>query len=398
LFRKVLIDLTNKGAVSVKFAALLALLRTPLRQVRYPTSMLGSLSPEAQDWVEAGFILAAFWIPAALFRIFWKQILGPWINKSSNPKIALLIRPVRAMVSWGLILGGLNLAYQSLEFALKRPTLSEWVTRGITIAWVVLAIYFTTRLVAGAFQYQAQKANADGEYRNRTTTSQKLATGAIIVFGALFILRIGGIDISPLLAGGAVGGVIIGLALQDSLSNVFAGLFLNMDRPIKVGDLLKLDQDREGFVEEVGWRYTKVRLWNDSLLMIPNNKFGQSTFINFNRPDTALNTHVECGIAYDSDLDHVERVAIAAAKAAQDAANDRETEFEPYVRWRSFGDSAIVFRVFMRVDEATAQYRANHYCIKEMHRRFKAEGIDIPFPIRTLIHTNSSNSDSEKPQ
>ena len=360
--------------------------------------MLGSLSPEAQDWVEAGFILAAFWIPAALFRIFWKQILGPWINKSSNPKIALLIRPVRAMVSWGLILGGLNLAYQSLEFALKRPTLSEWVTRGITIAWVVLAIYFTTRLVAGAFQYQAQKANADGEYRNRTTTSQKLATGAIIVFGALFILRIGGVDISPLLAGGAVGGVIIGLALQDSLSNVFAGLFLNMDRPIKVGDLLKLDQDREGFVEEVGWRYTKVRLWNDSLLMIPNNKFGQSTFINFNRPDTALNTHVECGIAYDSDLDHVERVAIAAAKAAQDAANDRETEFEPYVRWRSFGDSAIVFRVFMRVDEATAQYRANHYCIKEMHRRFKAEGIDIPFPIRTLIHTNSSNSDSEKPQ
>ncbi len=345
--------------------------------------MLDNLNPEAKDWITALLILAAFWIPAALLRFLWGSILSPWIKRSHDPNAVLWIRPLRSLAIWALILGGLNFALLALDYVANREILLAWVPRALSIAWVILAMATASRLVTGLFQYHARKSAAsEEEVRDRVSTSQKLATGAIIVVGALFVLRIAGIDISPLLAGGAVGGIIIGLALQDSLSNVFAGLFLNMDRPIRVGELLRLDQDREGFVEEVGWRYTKVRLMNDSLLVIPNNKFGQSTFINFHRPVAALTVNVECSVSYDSDLDEVEKVAIEAARAAQDKIAGRELHFDPYVRWRSFGDFAIVFRVFLRVDHPTKQYRATSECIKQIHRKFQEAGITIPYPER----------------
>lgn len=347
--------------------------------------MLDSLSPQTRDWVEALLILVAFWAPAVALRVLWQLLLGPWIKRSRNPNLALLIRPLRTLVVVTLLLSGVNYAFQSLDFAADRPSLSAWVQKGISLAWVILVMFVLVKLATGYFYFQARRhAKADEEVRERTSTPQKLMTGAIVVVGALFILQIAGIDVSPLLAGGAVGGIIIGLALQDSLSNVFAGLFINMDRPIQVGDLLRLDQDREGFVEEVGWRYTKVRLWNDSMLLIPNAKFGQSSFINFNRPVSELQVNVDCGVAYDSDLDLVERIAIEAARAAQAEVNEEEMLFEPYVRWRSFGDYSIQFRVFCRADHATKQYRLISACVKQIQKRFREEGITIPIPERTI--------------
>lgn len=347
--------------------------------------MLDNLNPEAKEWITALLILAAFWIPAILLRILWGSIVSPWIKRSNNPDAVLLVRPVRTLIIWALILGGVNFSLHALEYVSQREALSIWLTRSLSIAWIVLAMFTSSRFINGIFKYRARKSAAsEEEVRDRVSTSQKLSTGIIVVLGALFIMRVAGIDISPLLAGGAVGGIIIGLALQDSLSNVFAGLFLNMDQPIKVGELLRLDQDREGFVEEVGWRYTKVRLWNDSLLVIPNNKFGQSSFINFNRPVAALSVNLDCSISYDSDLDQVEKVAIEAARAAQEKLADRELHFEPYVRWRAFGEFAIQFRVFMRVDHPTKQYRAISECIKEIHVRFKEAGLVIPIPERNV--------------
>lgn len=357
--------------------------------------MLENLNPEAKEWISALLILGAFWIPAILLRVLWSSILSPWIKRSHNPDVVFFVKPVRSLIIWALILGGINFSLHALEYVTQRDALSIWLTRTLSIAWVILAMVTGSRLITGLFKYKARRSAAsEEEVRDRVSTSQKLATGVIVVLGALFIMRIAGVDISPLLAGGAVGGIIIGLALQDSLSNVFAGLFLNMDQPIKVGELLRLDQDREGFVEEVGWRYTKVRLWNDSLLVIPNNKFGQSSFINFNRPVASLTVNLDCSIAYDSDLDQVEKVAIEAARAAQAKLADRELHFEPYVRWRSFGDFAIQFRVFMRVDHPTKQYRAISECIKEIHVRFKEAGLVIPIPERNV---RVLHDEAEKP-
>lgn len=340
--------------------------------------MLDHLNSTARDWVEAVLILGSFLLPAILLRIAWAKLIAPWFKRSKNASLTLLVRPLRVLVVWALVLSGINFALQSLDHIKSSPALAVGIEKLLAIAWTILAMVVATRFFIGWFRYRERKSAAEGQdARARISTAQKLTTALVILLGSLSILRIAGIDINPLLAGGAVGGLIIGLALQDSLSNVFAGLFLNIDRPIREGELLWLDENREGFVEEVGWRYTKVRLLNDSLLVIPNSKFSQSSFINFDRTVAYLDVAVTISVAYGSDPASVEATALEAAKEAQKAVNSDE-DLEPYVRWESIGEKMATLKVFMRTKRSARQYQLTSECIRLVLKKFPERGISFP--------------------
>jgi small-conductance mechanosensitive channel len=343
--------------------------------------MLNDLTESTRDWVEALLIVAPFWISAIVLRLLWGRLISPWFKRSKNADLVLLIRPLRVLVVWALVLSGLNFGIQSLDYIEHNPNLGISVEKILSIAWTILAMVVAIRFLVGWFKYKAIKQLEDGEeFHDRVSTSQKLFTGLVIAIGALSILRIGGIDISPLLAGGAVGGIIIGLALQDSLSNVFAGLFLNIDRPMKEGELLKLDQGQEGFVEEVGWRYTKLRLLNDTLMVIPNNKFSQSTFVNMDRPRSDLTVVVSVVVNYGSDPDLVEEAVIEAAKEAQKKITPNENPIDPYVRWQTLGDKLVTLQVHMRTSQSSQQYRLTSECTRLIYKKFVDRGLVFPAP------------------
>lgn len=341
--------------------------------------MLDQLSATARDWIEAILILLSFLVPAILLRIAWRRMIAPWFQRSKNANVTLLVRPVRVLVVWALVLGGINFSLQSLDYFDQNQTLAMAVEKLLAIAWTILAMVVASRFFVGWFRYRERK-NFRGEsqdFHARISTAQKLTTAVVMGLGFLAILRIAGIDITPLLAGGAIGGVILGLALQDSLSNVFAGLFLNIDRPIRPGELLRLDDQREGFVEEVGWRYTKLRMLNDGLLIIPNNKFGQSSFINFDRSVKILDVAVTVSVAYGSDPEVVEKAALEAANEAQEKL-DSGAELKPYIRWEELSEKMATFKVFMRTKQSSLQYDLASECIRQILKRFPEQGIAFP--------------------
>jgi small-conductance mechanosensitive channel len=90
-------------------------------------------------------------------------------------------------------------------------------------------------------------------------------------------------------------------------------------------------------------------------------------------------------VAYGEDLDRVERIAIDVALQVQHSLEGGESLPEPYLRWKQFADSSVNFRLFMDVPEPRVQFLASSDLLKALHRRFKEEGIDIPFPMRTLV-------------
>src|SRR5690606_30976565 len=116
-----------------------------------------------------------------------------------------------------------------------------------------------------------------------------------------------------------------------SLSNVFAGLFLNIDRPVRVGEVISLGPDKEGTVEEIGWRYTKIRLHSNNMLIVPNKTFASTEIINYDRPEESTSTSIEVRVPLDADLDEVERVALEAARKTQEDVNTRHIDFKPAV-------------------------------------------------------------------
>ena len=122
----------------------------------------------------------------------------------------------------------------------------------------------------------------------------------------------------------------------------------------------------------------------NNTIIIPNSRVVNSQIINYYRPQKEMAALVQVGVSYDSDLDHVERVAVQVAREVLRETPGGVKEFEPFIRYHTFDDFSINFTVILRVHEYVDKYLVTHEFVKRLHKRFKQEGIEIPFPIRTL--------------
>jgi len=193
------------------------------------------------------------------------------------------------------------------------------------------------------------------------------------------------IEISPLLAAFGLGGLVVALALQNTLSNLFAGLHIITDRPINV-DFIDIEGGPSGFVEDIGWRSTRVRTLPNTLVIVPNAKLAESIIVNNSLPVMEMAAVVQCGVAYGSDLEKVEQVTIDVAKHIQETVPGAIKTFEPFIRYHTFGDSNINFSVILRVEEPVAKYLVMHEFIKALKGRYDKEGIEISWPVRKIYY------------
>lgn len=207
---------------------------------------------------------------------------------------------------------------------------------------------------------------------------------AVLILGTLVLLDTLHISITPLLASLGVGGLAVGLALQGTLSNLFAGIQIISTQPIRVGDFIKLQSGEEGYVAEIGWRATCIRMLPNNVVIIPNSKLADSVITNYYLPDKELAVLVQVGVSYNCDLAHVEKVTIDVAREIQQMVEGAVREFQPFIRYHTFDSSSINFTVIMRAKEFTDNYLMKHEFIKRLHARYNQEGIVIPWPIRTL--------------
>jgi small-conductance mechanosensitive channel len=218
-----------------------------------------------------------------------------------------------------------------------------------------------------------------------TGLAQTVARVTALVVGGLILLGQLGISIAPVLTALGVGALAVALALQDTLSNLFAGIHLLADRPIRVGDFVRLDAGVEGFVVDIGWRSTRIRMLPNNLVVVPNAKLAQSMITNYNLPEPRMALLIPISVSYGADPDHVERVLVdEATKAAADVPG-LLGEPAPFVRFiPGFGSSSLDFTLICQVETFVDQYLAQHELRKRILQRFRAEAIEIPFPIRTV--------------
>ena len=199
-----------------------------------------------------------------------------------------------------------------------------------------------------------------------------------------------GIAISPLLAGLGIGGLAIALAVQPTLSNFFAGTYLVTEGELKDGDFIELEGGPSGFIVDVGWRSTKIRSRHNNLVIIPNSKMVDTILTNYYSPTPAMNVIVTCGVSYDSDLAHVERIAMGVATEVVKQSCHAIEDVEPVVRFSNFGDSNIDFFVFVQANDRTGSFVLKNEIIKRIHARFAEEGIEINYPVRKLVYPDDS--------
>ena len=298
-------------------------------------------------------------------RRFSARTSGQWDD-------ALVVEFRRRVPFWSLLAGVyLALPYWPLPQA-HYDTIVK-VLAGCAIASITFgAAAVATGLVTS---YGARVAPATPV----SALTQNVVRAVIIVLGVLAVVRVFGTDISPYLAALGVGGLAVALAVQDPLSNFFAGIFMSASGQVRIGNYIKLDSGAEGYVADVNWRATSIRMLTNNIIIVPNAKLAQATITNFDLPSHDLSLPVDVGVHYFSDLAAVERTTLDVAREVMARVPGGVKEFEPFVRYQAFGEKGITFTVMLRVREFTDQALVKHEFIKRLHVRYEQDRIVVPF-------------------
>lgn len=275
-------------------------------------------------------------------------------------------------------------ALASIYFVILRrdiePALAELFKDTLLIVFVVSVAVVTARIAAGLVQLYFSRVQG--------LPSSSLITNVlrivIAALAALVILQSMGVRITPVLGALGIGGLAVALALQETLANLFAGIVIILSRQLRPHDFVKLSSGEEGYVQDISWRNTTIRALPNNMIIVPNSELASSIVTNYYQPERQMSVLLNVGVSYDSDLQHVEEVTVAVAREVMAEIEGGVPEAEPFIRYNNFGDFSIDFTVIMQTREVVSQYLIKHEFIKRLHRRYGEEGIEIPFPIRTI--------------
>jgi small-conductance mechanosensitive channel len=158
---------------------------------------------------------------------------------------------------------------------------------------------------------------------------------------------------------------------------------------VQPGDFAELDSGERGYIGNITWRNTTMLERTNNIINIPNSKLSTAIMKNYDSGDSSFSVRIPVGVSYNSDLKHV---ASVTKNVAKDVAKDVEgcnTDDEPLVRFYEFGESSINLKVYFKAEKYGDQHNIIDTFVRRLHKRYNEEGIDIHFPIRTLIHQNS---------
>lgn len=283
----------------------------------------------------------------------------------------------RWVIPWFIALG-VYLGWQRVEML---PKYHLWLERAIFVFYTFSITWILARVLSGMTRIKSNDSQAAAVSSSIISNIIKVIVYCI---GILVVLQFFGISITPILAGLGVGGLAVALALQDTLSNLFAGIQIISTKKMNTGDFVRLESGQEGFIEDISWRYTTIKTGDNNIIIIPNSKLSGLVLYNFFLPDKEIVFNIPLGVDYNSDLDKVERVVIEVIKTLQEDMEECVPNFDPFVRYQQFSPSTIDLKAFIRVREFGAQFLVKHEFIKRIKKRFREENINIPFPVQTV--------------
>jgi len=302
------------------------------------------------------------------------------VSKTSTQIDDIILRKIKLPLRIILMVGGFFVVSRTVGLP---PTIVPYINRISQLAILFAAIYFVAQIVLNLLQVSGHKNQA---VRNMVPTFDRIVNVVVWLAGILIVVDLFGISITPVIASLGLAGLALGLALQDTLSNFFAGIYILISQPVRVGDYIALENGLKGYVSSIGWRETRIRTLPNNTVVIPNSKLSQSIITNFYLPQQEMACLVQVGVSYESDLEKVEKVTIETGKQVLEKISGGIKTFTPFIRYHTFADFSINFTVILRVAEFVDKYLVTHEFIKALHVRFNKEGITIPFPIRTIYN------------
>jgi small-conductance mechanosensitive channel len=301
--------------------------------------------------------------------------------------------PLPAAVIAGILAVALGLRAFAADLD---PGLVREANRGLAVLFVAAAAWSVLQVLRLALE-RATRRRARLQPAARVT-SRVLAL-AIYTLALLTVLSQYGIAVTPLLTGLGIAALAVALALQDTLANFFAGIWIQTGRSMQPGHFVRLESENklEGYIEQVGWRVTSIRTLAGNTIVIPNSKLAQAVLTDFSLPAPDLAVSLEFRAGYETEPARVIALLIEEAKEVHKAHQGMVRSVEPFAQLSAIGDDALHYTVSFRTTEFVQQFSAMNEIRMRVLLRFRKEGIRIPYPTRHSVVETVDTSASRVP-
>lgn len=244
------------------------------------------------------------------------------------------------------------------------------------VVWIVIVL-FEVGVVSWAEKLTAKtKSDFDDAIMPLFRKTVKIV---LFLIGIMYIMSVWGIEVGPILASLGVAGLAVAFALQNTLSNIFGGVSIIIDKTFKVGDVIEWDQDM-GTVQAIGLRSTKIKTFDGDYVIVPNGRLMDSRVRNLNLPKRSVRITINFGVEYGSDIKKVEDLVLKTIKSVTYCEEDPE----PYIIFETMGESSLNFIARFWVANLSDKLPAIDEANRKVYDALNKAKIGIPFPTRTL--------------
>ncbi len=343
--------------------------------------------------IVAGSVLFAVLFSRILFRLMLRAAsLFP--GDLDDHLVATAKGPVTAYI---ILLG----VYLAIKIPLELPhAIDAVVDRVFSVAAIWVGAYMINAVGTSGLTW-LQDYLASTPAANTSSWALPLARRSLLLIVAVMAIMVSldvlGINITPLIAGLGIGGLAVALAIQPTLSNLFAGTYVITEGVVNPGDYIDMEGGVSGYVVDVNWRSTRLRTWGNNLVIIPNARFAETVITNYSKPDEHVNVYLTCGVAYESDLGRVEQVGHEVMEQVLAEHPGAVVDYGAYFGYENFGESNVDFWLFVQANDRLASFEVRSELIKQLHARLTEEGITINYPVRTLHFPDGWNPEDGTP-
>ncbi len=325
-------------------------------------------------------LLVASFVIASIAMIFISLVIEIVAKRTKSELDDELLHKARTPLFRLIVLAGLLISTQLLDLG--------GAVLDMTTKILLTLIYFTVifyALKAAAIFYthgfekitERTESTIDDEI---LPIARKTTSAVIWIFGIILILGVWGVDVTPFIAGLGIAGLAISFAIQDSLSNIFGGISILLDKVYKVGDRIALDSGEVGNVADVGLRSTRLRTFDNEIIIVPNSKIANSKIKNYVQPDRSLRVSVKFGVEYGTKPEKVKKV-IEPVLAKMEGINKKRA---PIVEFLEMGDSALSCVARFWVPDYTEAWGKKLEATDLIYNELNKTKIGIPFPTTTV--------------
>ena len=338
-----------------------------------------------EAWIVPIIIFAAFVVVAVAIKFFLQRIVSIFTRKTKTILDDLIVKAIVLPIFLFLIFGGLWISI------VNTPELGQHlpiIHKIFTSIFIIIGALAITRVANALLTWYGEEIATKTQSKiddKLIPLIRRVIIFVIFVLGLLFILQAWEVNINGLLTAIGIGGLAVALALQPTLTNFLAGTYVMSDAVIRTGDYIMLDGNHEGFVENIGWRTTKLRSWQGNIIVIPNSKLADAVTTDFEEPEKSVLFSIDCGVSYQSDLENVEKVTIDVAREVLKRVPEGAKDYEPVVRFKQFSDSNINFSIVLKSNDRAGQFVVKHEFIKALSKRYREEKINMEYPVRKLL-------------